>query len=71
MKKIGLIITIVLFYSMIIGYGIIGIPYIYKQDQSIGLILLITVLIGLVLWTKISLKLIKEIRRKIKFLWLK
>lgn len=64
MKKIGLVITVVLFYCMIIGYGIIGIPFVYSKDPLKGGLVAILLLIGLALWTKISRKLIKEIRRK-------
>lgn len=64
MKKISLIITIILFYCMIIGYGVIGIPLVYSKDPLIGGLLVILLLIGLAFWTKISRRLIKEIRNK-------
>lgn len=60
MKKTGLVITIILFYCMIIGYAIIGIPYIYSKDPFKGGLLIILVLFGLVLWTKISRNLMKK-----------
>lgn len=64
MKKIGLIITILMFYCLFIGYGIVGVSDVYSQNPLKGVVLIIILLIGLALWTKISLRLIKEIRRK-------
>ena len=64
MKSIGLIITIVLFYCMMIGYGIVGIPSIYSKEPLTGGGLVILLLIGLALWTRISRRLIKEIINK-------
>lgn len=64
MKNLGLILTIILFYCMMLGYAIIGIPPVYSKEPLMGGLLVILVLFGLALWTRISRSLIKEIRNK-------
>ena len=49
---------------MMLGYAIIGIPPVYSKEPLMGGLLVILVLFGLALWTRISRSLIKEIRNK-------